>query len=288
MNLRRADGVGDVGHDLEGHPEPGVARQLEAQASEVEDVLHVAGEEHRHLEIVEGDLGMSGQGRGLRLRIVAGQRQHAAVPPDTREVRVTEDVAAPVDAGSLAVPHSQHAVVTRASVQVGKLAPQHRGGAQVLVHSRDEDDLMLGQEFAVTLDRLVEPAERRSPVSRDQRRGVEPAAAIRAMLVQREANEGLDARHEDTAGLEAILPLERKGVGRLHCRFHVHAAATSEVWRRRLGQSPETRKGPVGPSPLSAPRSVVARLSGSRTRPGRNRTRRRSPRSTRSRIPGRS
>jgi hypothetical protein len=43
IDLRRAHRVGDVGHDLEGHPEAGIARQLEAQPTQVQDVLDAPG-----------------------------------------------------------------------------------------------------------------------------------------------------------------------------------------------------------------------------------------------------
>ena len=241
------------------------------------------GKEHRHLEVVEGDLGMGRQGRRLGLGVVAGQRQHAAVPSDAREVRVAEDVAAPVDPRRLAVPHAEHAVVARAAVEVRELAAEHGGGAEVLVHARDEDDLVLAEEAAVALDRLVEPAERRSSVPGDQGRRVEAAAAIRAVLVEREADERLDAGHEHAAGLESVLHLEGEGVGGLQGRFHAALPVA-----RLLEPSPETRKGPTGPSPLTPRRPTRARVSGSRTRPGRSRTRRRPPRSPKRRTLARS
>ncbi len=261
VDLRGAHGVGHVRHDLEGHPEPGVARQLEAEAPEVEDVLDASGEEHRHLEVVERDLGMGGQGRRLGLRIVAGQRQHAAVPSDASEVRVAKDVAAPVDTGRLAVPHAEHAVVARAPVQVRELAAEHGGGAEVLVHARDEDDLVLAHEAPVALDGLVQPAERRSPVPGDEGRRVEATPAIRAVLVEREADESLDAGHEDAARLEPVLHLEGKGVGGLQGRFH----AALPSLRRELAvcREPVTRnaKGARRPPPHARDRPPAASVA---------------------------
>jgi hypothetical protein len=160
IDLRGAHRVGDVRDHLEGHPEPGIPRQLEAEASQVEDVLDAAREEDRHLEVVESDLGRRWQGRRLCLGVVARQRQHAAVPSDPREVRVAEDVAAPVDPRRLAVPHPEHAVVPGAAVEVRQLAAEHGGRAEILVHAGNEDNLMLAEEIAMALDRLVEPAER--------------------------------------------------------------------------------------------------------------------------------
>ncbi len=46
-----------------------------------------------------------------------------------------------------------------AAVEVRQLAAEHGGRAEILVHARDEDDLMLAEEVAMALDRLVEPAE---------------------------------------------------------------------------------------------------------------------------------
>src|SRR5262249_50777512 len=100
--------------------------------------------------------------------------------------------------------------------------------------------------------RLVEPAQRRSAVARDQGGGIEAAAAIRAMLVQREAHERLNARHENPARLEAILPLEERRIGRLRRCGRAHVAATSDCLTTAggaWGRSPETRKGPAGPPP---------------------------------------
>ena len=225
---------------------------------------------------------MGGQSRRLGLGIVAGQREDTAVPADAREVRVAEDVAAPVDAGRLAVPHAEHAVVARAPVEVGELAAEHGGGAEVLVHAGDEDDLVLGHEGPVALDRLIQPAERRSPVSGDEGRRVEATAAIRAVLVERKADEGLDAGHEDPAGLEPVLHLEGEGVGGLQGRFH--ATAPSRV------RDPVTRnaKGARRPPAARSGPPATPCVSGSRTRPGRTRNHRRSPGSPRPRTPARS
>ena len=285
MNLRGADRVRDVGHHLEGHPQPRVPRQLEPEAAEVEDVLDVSREEDRHVEVVERDLGVGGQGRRLGLRIVAREREHAAVPPDAREVRVAEDVPAPVHAGRLAVPHAEHAVVAGMPVEIGELASEHGGGAEILVHARDEDDLVLGHQLAVALHRLIEAAEGRSPVAGDQGRRVEAPAPVGAVLVQRQANERLDAGQEDAARLETVLRLEGEaagGLGGLQGRRH---DAAPSVASRRVARNAKGARRPlaVRPRPPGVPR-----VSGSRTRPGRSRTRRRSHRWRRRRTPVRS
>ena len=210
MDHRGADLVGDVGDDLEAHPEPGVARHLEAVAAEVEDLLHVAGEECREERVVEGDLGVRRQRGGLRERIVAAEGEHAAPASDARVVRVLEDVAGAVDARPLAIPHTQHAVVLRPRKDIGELRAVDRRRAEILVEAGDEDDVVLGQELRVALEREVETTERRAAVTRDQRRRAHAAAHVGAVLVQRQPDERLDARQEDGALVQAVLGVERE------------------------------------------------------------------------------
>jgi hypothetical protein len=69
---------------------------------------------------------------------------------------------------------------------------------------------VLGHQLRISLDRQVESAERRAAVPRDQRRGANPAALVRAVLIQRQPDQGLDARQEDGAGLLAVFGVERK------------------------------------------------------------------------------
>jgi hypothetical protein len=212
-DLGGAELVGDVRHDLEAHPQSGVPAQLEAQPPEVENLLDVAGEQHRELRVVERHLGVGGQRRGLRERIVAAQRQHAAVPAHAGEVGVLEDVPGAVDAGSLAVPDAQHAVVLRLRKIVGELAAVDGGGAEVFVEAGDEDDVVLAQQRRIALEREIESAERGAAIARDQCRGVEPAAAVGPVLIERQPDQRLDAGQEDDALLLAILRVEREVVG---------------------------------------------------------------------------
>src|SRR3989442_714755 len=204
-----ADLVGDVGDDLEADPEPAVARHLEAVAAEVEDLLHGAGEQRRKERVVEGDLGVRRQRGGLRERVVAGEREHAAPAADAGVVRVLEDVAGAIDAGPLAVPHPEHAVVLRPREHVGQLSAVDRGGAEVLVEAGDEDDVVLGEQLRVALEREIEAPERRAAVARDQRRRAHAAPRVGAVLI--EGQEGLTwerwrrlARAAEDGGFEAL------------------------------------------------------------------------------------
>ena len=216
-HLGGADLVGHVRDDLEADPEAGVARELEAEPAEVEDLLHAARIEHREERVVERHLGVRRDRRRLRERIVAAQRQHAAVAPDAGEVRVLEDVAGAIDARALAVPHAEHAVVLRLREQVGELAAVDRRRAEVLVDAGDEDDVVLAEQIRVALEGEIEPAERRAAIAGDERGGVEPAALVGAVLVQGQTHQRLNAREEDETflltvlGVQSEITLDRHG-----------------------------------------------------------------------------
>ena len=207
-HLGGGDLVGDVGHDLEAHPEPRIARQLEAQTAEIEDFLRAPGIEHREQRVVKRHLRVRRDRGRLRERVVAAQRQHAAVAADAGEIRVLEDVAGPVDAGALAVPHAENAVVLRLRKQVGELAAVDRRRAQILVHAREEHDVVLAEQSGVALEGEVETAQRRAAIARDERGGVESATLVGPVLIERQAHQRLDARKEDEPFFPAILGVQ--------------------------------------------------------------------------------
>ena len=90
------------------------------------------------------------------------------------------------------------------------LAAEHRRRRQVLVEARGEHDVVLAQQLAVALERLIEAAERRAAIARDERRGVETSPAVGAMLVEREPDQRLDAGEIDAALLLRVLGIQRE------------------------------------------------------------------------------
>src|SRR4029079_17674528 len=85
---------------------------------------------------------------GLAGVIVARDQQHAAMLGSARRVRVLEDVPATIDAGALAVPHAEDAVVLGALEDAHLLrAPYGRRG-ELLVDAGDEVDVVAAQVIA--------------------------------------------------------------------------------------------------------------------------------------------
>ena len=74
--------------------------------------------------------------------------------------------------------------------------PQDRGGGKILVDARLEFDVKGIQTFALLPERLVEPAERRSAIARNETAGIQSRRLIADPLQNRQQCEGLDAGQE--------------------------------------------------------------------------------------------
>src|SRR5262249_61470050 len=91
------------------------------------------------------------------------------------------------------------------------------GGADSLGAPGQEDEVGLPEGMGVAPGRESEPAERRAAIAGDQGRGVEPAALIGAVLVERQPHQRLNAREEDLTfllavfGVQSEITLDRHG-----------------------------------------------------------------------------
>ena len=207
VDRRRAlDGVGDA---LEADPAAGIAAHRPAMQAEVEDLLHAGRIEHRDHRRGEHVIRLVRQRRGLRAVVIAGEHQNAAVLGRACVVRMLEHVAAAVDAGPLAVPHREHAVVERARVQVDLLRAPDRRGREVLVEPGLEPDVRAVEELLRLPQREIERAERRAAVPGDEAGGVEARERVALPLQHQQAHERLHAGQVDATGVELILVVER-------------------------------------------------------------------------------
>jgi len=170
---------------------------------------HVGWRQHRHLEVLEGELGLRGQGGGFAGVIVAGHRQHAALGPGAGEVGVLEHVAGAVDPGRLAVPHAEHAIELSAGKQVGLLRAPDRRRREVLVHAFLEHDVAGGKELARAVGLLVEAPQRRAAIAGEKARGLQSVARIEPAPIQQDAHQRLDAGDENSPIFEQKLVVKR-------------------------------------------------------------------------------
>ena len=140
--------------------------------------------------------------------VVAGQTQHAAVLGGAGGIAVAEDVAAAIDAGALAVPDADHAVIFGAGREVELLRAPDGGRRQILVHAGLELDVVLLEMFSRGKKLLVIAAERRAAIAGDEACGVQPRGAVAANLGHGQADQRLDARREDMAGVLGVFLIE--------------------------------------------------------------------------------
>ncbi len=200
-----------VVHAFEADPRAGVARHRPAIEAVVDDLLHARGIEHRDHDIDEVELGLVRGGGGLGGVVVPHQREHAAMFGGAGGIGVAEHVARAVDAGALAVPDAEHAVVLAFAAQLGLLRPPQRGRGEVLVEAAVEEDVVRLQQRLGALELLVEPAERRTAIAGDVARGVEARAPVAFLLHQAEADDRLIAGDEDRRFPEVVFVGKRDG-----------------------------------------------------------------------------
>ena len=142
-------------HAFERGPGAGEARHRPAVERVVDDLLHAARIEDRHHHVDEMEFGLVRGGGGFRGVVVAHQREHATVLGGAGEIGVAEHVAGAINARTLAVPETEHAIELALAAQFGLLrAPQRRGG-ELLVDAGLEFDVGCGQLAAGAHELLV-------------------------------------------------------------------------------------------------------------------------------------
>ena len=182
------DGAGAVGHcsdELVAGPHPARPRQGDGVAAEVERLLHVAGEDDRHVQVDHRGVAGAGQRRRLGGGIVADDGDDAAVARRAGEHAVADGVVGAVEAGSLAVPDAEDAVVLALGSRVGELAAHHSRGGELLVDPGTHHDGQVGGGARRPADLLLKRPDGRTLIPGHEGGGVEAVAPVDAQLVDR-------------------------------------------------------------------------------------------------------
>jgi hypothetical protein len=203
--LRGADRIRHVRDHLDRTPQPGGAGELECVAAKGQGVGDASRIERRDAELGEQALRRARQGRGLAGGVVAHEGNHAAARAASDPVAVADRIGGPVDAGRLAVPDPEHAVVARVRQVVGELAAPYRGRRELLVEARDVEDGFIHGHLAESGHLAVEARQGRALVSGDHRGRVQPRPPVSAPLLEQHANERLHACEEDPTRIEQVL-----------------------------------------------------------------------------------
>ena len=131
----------------------------------------------------------------------------------TRGVAVLHDVEAAVDPGALAVPHGKDAVIFGVRILVELLRAPDGGHRQVLVQARLELDVILVEELLGPPEILVDAAEGRAAIARDEAARLEAGRRIALLLHDRQAHQRLDTREIDPAAFQRVFVVEADGLG---------------------------------------------------------------------------
>ncbi|KAF1853937.1 hypothetical protein Lal_00005148 [Lupinus albus] len=206
VDMDRRRRVHRLGDGLHRDPAAGIAAHLPADQAVIQDLLHPRRVQHRDHGMHVGVFGLVREGGGFAVVVVAGQHQHAAVAGGAGGVGMLEHVARPVDAGALAVPHGEDAVILGAFEHADLLAAPDRRCAQLLVHAGLELDVVLFKELAGIPQILVEPAQRRAAIAGNEAAGVQPGGEIALALHHRQADQRLGAAWQ-TPGRSAGEPI---------------------------------------------------------------------------------
>ena len=209
---RAVDGGGRfdvVLHAFEGDPGAAEAAHGIAVEAVIEDLLNARRVQDRDHHVDEVEFGLMRDGGGFRRMVVTHQRQHAAVPRGAGHVGVAEHVAGAVDAGPLAVPEAEHAVILAVAADLGLLRAPDGGRGQFLVEAGLEHDVGGLEPFPGAPEILVEAADGGAAIAGDEARRAQARQPVALALHQQHADDGLRAGDEDVILGEIVLVVER-------------------------------------------------------------------------------
>src|SRR5689334_2536389 len=137
--------------------------------------------------------------------VVTGEEEHPTMRRRPGGVAMLQDVATAVDAGSLAVPQGEDAVVFRPREQHDLLASPDRRRAELLVDRRLELYVVALEKSPRAPQALIEPAQRRTPIARDKTGGVETRRGVALSLHHRQTHQRLGTGQINPSPLQSIL-----------------------------------------------------------------------------------
>ncbi len=208
VHIHRGRGLDRVRHRFHRHPAARVARHRPAMHAVIEKLLHAGGVQHRNHRRRKHMIRLVRQGGRLGGMVVAGNQEHTAVSGRAGVIGVFEHVAATIDSRAFAIPHGEHAVVFGAGEEVDLLGAPNRVGREVFVEPRLEVDVGAPQEFLGLPQGLIDPAQRRAAIARNEARGVESGEAVALPLQDEEPHQGLRAGEENPSRFEFPLVVE--------------------------------------------------------------------------------
>ncbi len=216
QQLERLRRVGRFLRDFEADPAAAETRQRKAVEPELDDLAHVGRIEHRDHRVDEVVFALVRKRRRFAGVIVARDDEHAAMCRRAGRVAVLERVPRTVDAGPLAVPEREHAVVARTREQIGLLRAPDRSGRKVLVEPGLEANVGRLEILARAPELAVEAAERGAAIARHEPCGVQAGGPVAIALREQQPYQRLQTGDERGTRLEPIPVVQPCNLAQLH------------------------------------------------------------------------
>ena len=203
INLHRGRRFHHFLNRLHARPQARETAHGKGVQAHVQNVLHIAGEEHRRAAGLEDVIALVRRGGGFADVVIARNRNHAAMLRGARHVRVLEHVRAAIHTRPLAVPDAKNAVELLAlGIQIQLLRAPDGRGTQLLIHAGLKDDVVRLHVLLGRPQRLVIRAQRRTTVAADKTSRVQPLLRITQTLQHGQANQRLHTAHERAAAIK--------------------------------------------------------------------------------------
>ena len=201
--------VNRVLHALQTDPATRVTRQGPTDQSVIEQFLDTCRIQNRDHRINQAVLALVRSGGRFAGVVITHEHEHAAVGMRSGEIAVAEGVTCAVNAGPLAIPDAEYAIVFWLAVETHLLRAPDGGRRNVFIDTGLEYDVVIVQVLACHPELLVVCAERATPVSGDIARGIQPRRLIAKVLHDGQAHQRLGAGDENPAVGDGVLVIER-------------------------------------------------------------------------------
>ena len=209
--VRQLDAAGEVecvGDALESDVAAAVARHGPPEQPELDDLANGGGVEHRHHGGNQRVFRLVRAVGGFAAVIVAGDDQEAALRGGAFEVAELQGFAGAINADAFAVPQAENALECGFAEPVELLGAADGADRELFVEARPEHDMVLVEQFLCAPQRRVIDPERRAAIARDVACRFQPGGAVAPRLVERQPNQGLVRRKEDTPTRLQVLVVE--------------------------------------------------------------------------------
>ena len=125
---------------------------------------------------------------------------------------MAEDIAAAIDARTLAVPEREDAIVLALPADLGLLRAPYGGRGEILVEARLKQDAGGTERALCAQESKVETAERRAAIARDETGSGKSIAPVEFLLHEKEPDDRLRTGDKDSPLCQIVFVVERSGV----------------------------------------------------------------------------